>query len=126
MRNVWPVICLAAGAAFAQSPSDFRSSASITHAPGDALQRLTLPYEVYRDTRADLADIRIFNAKDEAMPMAFGAAPDPSRETPVATALPMFPLYGPPASRDVSNVDVRVKTTAGGAVVSVQARHARR
>lgn len=111
---------LVVAAAWAQSPGDFRSGAAVTPAAGDALQRLTLPFEAYRDTRADLADIRVFNAKGEAMPMAFGAAPDPSREAQATTALPMFPLYGAPSSQGVSNVDVRVKTTAGGAVVSVQ------
>jgi hypothetical protein len=72
------LLCVAT-TAFAQSPSDFRSSASVAAARGDALQRLTLPFEVYRDARPDFADIRIFNANGEAMD-GWTANPDPSRE----------------------------------------------
>ena len=113
-------LLLVATAAAAQSPSDFRSRVSLTPAAGDALQRFTLPVEAYRDTRPDLADIRVFNAKDEAMPMAYAADPDPSREAPPATSLPMFPIYGPRESRDVSNVDVVVNANRQGAIVSVR------
>src|SRR5205814_8515747 len=54
------VLVFAACAVAAQAPSDFRSSASITPRAGSPLQRFTLPFEAYRDARADLADVRIF------------------------------------------------------------------
>ena len=113
-------LLLVATAATAQTPSDFRSRASLTPAGGDALQRFTLPFEAYRDARPDLADIRVFNSTDEAMPMAYAAAPDPSREAPPAMSLPMFPIYGQRESRDAANVDVVVNANREGAIVSVR------
>jgi len=112
---------------FAQAPSDFRSSAPVAPARGDALQRLTLPFEVYRDARPDFADIRIFNANGEAMPMAYAADPDPSREEPAAVNLAMFPIYGTARteSREVGNVDLVVKSNRDGTIVSVKTNNAR-
>ena len=80
----------------AEQASDFRSTASVTPAAGDPLQRLTLPFEVYRDAKPDLADLRLFNAKGEGLPIAFAGTPEPTRETPRTTALSMFPLYSRP------------------------------
>jgi len=112
-------LLLAATAAAAQSPSDFRSRAELTPAAGASLQRFTLPFEAYRDTRPDLADIRIFNSADEMMPMAYASTPDPSRDAPVAKPLPMFPIYGQREKADVANLDVVVNANREGAIVSV-------
>ena len=109
------------GLAHAESPSDFRSQASVTIAPGDALQRLTLPKEAYRDARPDLADIRIFNAKGEVMPMAYAGIADPVIEEAPAVALPMFPIYSAPPGREgASRLDIRVRSGRDGTIVSVQ------
>ena len=83
----WLWFLCAALAASAQTPSDFRSSAPVTPAAGDPLQRLTLPVEVYRDAKPDLSDLRLFNAKGEALPIAFAGTPEPVIETPVTTTL---------------------------------------
>lgn len=107
--------------ASAQSPSEFRSSAPVNPAPGDALQRLTLPFEVYRDARPDMSDLRVFNAGGEAMPMAFAGVADPVRETPPGTVLPMFPLYGAAPGREADNrLDVRVQSNRDGTIVSIK------
>jgi hypothetical protein len=118
----WMVVCLLALAAHAESPSDFRSTAPVTPAAGDPLQRLTLPFEVYRDARPDLADLRLFNAKGEGLPIAFAGAPEPTRESPRTTALTMFPLYSrAPVNTDPSSrIDIRVKSGRDGTIVSVQ------
>ncbi|MBC8023792.1 MAG: DUF3999 domain-containing protein [Burkholderiales bacterium] len=114
-------MALAITAAHAQSPSDFRSQAPVTPAAGDPLQRLTLPFEVYRDAKPDLADIRLFNAKGEALPIAFAGTPEPSRETPPATPLAMFALYSrPPGREDTGRLDIRVRSGRDGTIVSVQ------
>ena len=114
------IVLLFAGAACAQDPADFRSRATVIPAAGDALHRLTLPFEVYRDARPDLADIRIFNASGEAMPIAFAGMPEPEKVAPVTTALPMFALYEPPRGEASQSIDVRVKSTADGTIVSVR------
>ena len=118
----WMVVCLLALSAHADSPSDFRSTAPVTPAAGDPLQRLTLPFEVYRDARPDLADLRLFNAKGEGLPIAFAGTPEPTRETPRTTSLSMFPLYSrAPATADSSSrIDIRVKSGRNGTIVSVQ------
>jgi hypothetical protein len=103
-------------------PSDFRSTAPVTPAAGDPLQRLTLPFEVYRDARPDLADLRLFNAKGEGLPIAFAGTPEPTRETPRTTSLSMFPLYSraPTTADSSSRIDIRVKSGRNGTIVSVQ------
>jgi hypothetical protein len=121
MKRICAALVLVAGAALAQEPSDFRSSAPVTPAPGDPLQRLTLPFEVYRDARPELSDIRLFNAKGEALPIAFAGTPEPSRETPAATPLAMFALYSrPPGRENAGRLDIRVRSGRDGTIVSVQ------
>ncbi|HSW83012.1 MAG TPA: DUF3999 domain-containing protein [Usitatibacter sp.] len=119
------ILCAATLAA-AQSPSDFRSSAPVAAARGDALQRLTLPFEVYRDARPDLADIRIFNAAGEAMPMAYAADPEPTRQEPASASLAMFPIFGAPRAEkgDVGNVELTVQSYKDGTIVSLKTKNA--
>jgi len=81
---------------------------------------LTLPFEVYRDARPDLGDIRIFNASGEAMPVAFAGMPDPEKVAPVTTKLAIFPLYEAPRGQESQSIDVRVKSNADGTIVSVR------
>ena len=104
----------------AQQPSDFRSSAPIILGGTDALHRMTVPYEAYRDSKPDLADMRIFNAKGEAMPIAFAGVPEPEQSAPVTTTLPIFPLFEPPRGQESQALDVRVKASADGTIVSVR------
>lgn len=103
MRFVAAVLASAALAASAQSIDDFRDRAPVT-LPGKApLYRIALPEAAYRDTRPDLADVRIFNASGETVPIALAAEPEPAREASPPVRLAMFPLTSlsprPPASR---------------------------
>jgi hypothetical protein len=112
------ILALAALPALAQAPSTFRSSAEVTLQGADALHRLELPFEAYRDARKDLADIRIFNREGDAVPIAW--APDPGKLTQPAPAvdLPMFPVRTvPPAGTPSTEVTIR---TADGTLVSVR------
>ena len=83
--------CIALGA-FAEERSDFSASAAVTPANADALQRFTLPLRAYRDTRRDLADVRVFNANGETVPIALAGDPDSVREPPRIAPLPLFPV----------------------------------
>ncbi len=56
MIRLWLGAALAAASAFADSPADYRSSAPVTPSGSDALHRVTLPFEAYRDTRRDFAE----------------------------------------------------------------------
>jgi hypothetical protein len=118
----WIAVGFVALGVHAQAPSDFRSTAPVTPAAGDPLQRLTLPFEVYRDARPDLADLRLFNAKGEGLPIAFAGTPEPVIETPATTTLSTFPLYSPaPRAGDAgsSRIDIRVNRGRDGTIVSV-------
>ena len=112
------LLAFAALPALAQSPSTFRSSAEVTPEGADALHRLEVPFEAYRDARKDLADIRIFNKEGDPVPIAW--APDPGRMTEPATPieLPMFPVRTVPAvGAPTTEVSIR---TADGTLVSVK------
>jgi hypothetical protein len=67
------LLALAACAArAAEGPEDFAARLEIEAPTGAPLLQLTLPADVYRAARrADLGDVRIFNAAGEAVPMAF-------------------------------------------------------
>ena len=127
MIRLWLGAALAAASAFADSPADYRSSAPVTPSGSDALHRVTLPFEAYRDTRRDFADIRIFNAAGEAMPIAFGSEPEASREALPAVVLPIFPINAAPGEPAISgkNLDVVVRSNSDGTIVSVQDRSTR-
>ena len=40
------------------------------------LQRFVLPFDAYRDSRRDLADVRVFNANGEPVPIALAGEPE--------------------------------------------------
>jgi hypothetical protein len=82
------------------------------------LLELALPDPVYqRVTRADLRDVRVFNAEGTPVPHAFCAAPEAT--TPVVTeeSLPVFELKSAARTEDSARIEVE---TAGGTQVNVQ------
>ena len=90
MKHALLIVLALALPAWAQGPDNFRAKARITVAEEDALQRLILPAEVYRDARADLGDVRVFNGAGEAVPIALSSDPERAREAQVSGALPQF------------------------------------
>lgn len=93
MRGAWRRVmfasCLwAAAGAAAQTPprsADFALRLPLTTS-GDGLHVLELPESVYRAAQSrNLADLRIFNAQDQALPIAF--VPPPAPVAPVATPI---------------------------------------
>jgi hypothetical protein len=124
MRILAIVAACAALHAFAESPGDFASGATLTPTGPDALQRFALPFEAYRDGRRDLADVRVFNAKGEPVPIAVAAEPERTKEAPRTVVLPQFAvstLAAPQGSRGGSEVTVR---TSDGTLVQIRGRGA--
>ena len=116
-------LAVLAFAAFAAHAEEFRSHAPITRQGNDPFQRIQLPFEAYRDTRADLGDLRVLNGRGEAVPIAFVGEAVPEREKPVNVRLPQFPVTAPAAaSTAAGRVDVRVRTMADGTLMSVEQR----
>lgn len=117
MKQIVAVIALAASPAFAEQPGDFAARAPIEIAAQDALQRIVLSNEVYRHARPDLGDVRIFNAKGDAVPMAFAGEAEPVREVPPGQSLPIFPVTAPVQPSGLPG-GIRIRE-ADGTIISI-------
>lgn len=124
MKRLLAVTSLAAASlAFAADaplrPDDFAFGLAIEPVAGAPLQQVTLPAAVYQSaTRADLGDLRVFNAAGELVPHAL-RRPAPATTAGEWAALPLFPLRGP-AARSPEELSLRVEKSASGAIVSVR------
>jgi hypothetical protein len=101
LRAMFVVCTCAASLAMAQTPSsaDFAVRLPL-QTTGDGLHVVELPEAVYRAAQArDLADLRIFNALDQALPIAFVLRPAPLVPTPTAIDLRLARL---PAESEAS------------------------
>ncbi len=121
MRRLALIAAWAALHAFAEAPGDFASSAPLTPAGADALQRFALPFEAYRDARRDLADVRVFNGAGEPVPIARAAGPASERETPRMVDLPQFAVSTLAPARDAAGTEVTVRMR-DGTLVAVRGR----
>ncbi len=119
---VW--LSLMAPVASAEAPlrlSDFAYGMTLQAEAASALYRVELPEEVYRRvTRADLGDLRIFNAAGEVVPHVL---PPPAREAqpPRLVGLPFFPLFAAP-DRQGSETTLRIAPDQQGALIDLQVR----
>ena len=121
MKRLVVMMALAAALpAWAQGPEDFKSKAHIATAEEDPLQRLVLPAEVYRDTRPDMADIRVFNGAGETVPIALGTEPERAREAQSSQPLPQFPVTSLDIAPEHVGVSIRM---SDGTLVSVTGRN---
>jgi hypothetical protein len=124
MRYVLAVVLAATLPAHGE---DFRSKAPITVQGTDPFQRIELPFEAYRDTRRDLGDLRVLNAKGEAVPLAFVGEAVPEREKPVNVRLPQFAATTlAPTAATSGKVEIHVRTAADGTLRYVESRSANR
>lgn len=115
-----PVLLLAAGAvAAAPRTEDYAQGIRIDAYSGRPLVETLLPDTVYQTiTRADLGDVRIFNADGVPVPHAFCASPVTSGPAITRESLPVFELQAAPqANNDGTRVEV---ATAGGTQVTVR------
>src|SRR5687767_6089111 len=112
-------LAVAALPAYAQAPSQFRTSAPLTISGGDALHLADLPFEAYRDARNDLADVRIFNAGGESVPFAWAGQSDPVLEATPPIELPIFPVSRLDAVTSGQGAEVTVRA-ADGTLVSIR------
>ncbi len=113
------LIFLAALSAYAQAPTQFRTSAPLSISGGDALHLADLPLEAYRDARSDLADVRIFNAAGESVPFAWAGKSDPVLEVAPPIDLPIFPVSRLEPVTSGAGAEVTVRA-ADGTLVSVR------
>lgn len=100
-------------------PADFGYGCALPATSGAGVFRASLPLAVYEKTlRADLGDMRVFNAAGEMVPHAVRRVAEEPKET--RTSVPLFLLPGTlgPLTGDLS---LRVIRSAAGAVVTVDA-----
>ena len=103
--------------ALAATPDDFAGGYELETRQGFALQRLELPWEVYdASTRADLGDMRVFNAAGQEVPMLLRRA---TSEDARPVDLPVFRLAATGDGRDY-DFRLRVRTSDQGAVVETR------
>lgn len=106
---------LAASPIFAAPPSknDYASGMSVAAPYSQPMIETVLPEEVYRlATRADLGDLRVFNAEGVPVPHAFCAAPQATDPKVMEQSLPVFVLGGR-ETVNASGARVEVQTSAG-------------
>lgn len=111
------VCALLAAATDAPAPSDFAFALPI-HAEGNApAYRVALPPTVYQGvTRADLADLCVFDADGKPVPYALRTEPAAAAQT-LSAVLPLFPIPG--GVRASEDLAVRVERRADGTIVNV-------
>ena len=115
--------CATLVAATAQTPAsaDFAVRLPLTTS-GDGLHVVEFPEAVYRASRTrDLTDLRIFNARDEALPIAYVPAPAPLAPTSPAVDLRLARLPAETAAREslLRTFALRVERDRERAVVEI-------
>ncbi len=99
-------------------PSDFRYSAPLLLDGANALNRAVLPLAVYQGAvRADLGDLRVFNADGEVVPHTV-RRPAPAAAHPVTINLPFFPIYSS-ASSELQDLQLQVRKDASGTIINL-------
>lgn len=108
---------LGPAAVVAQDIGALRHRAAILVPDGHPHYRVVLPAAVYAGVgRRDLGDLRILNARGEAVPYAF-VPREPTGPAPVlAAAAKLFPVYGPEA-RGIDGVKLDVVRGKTGTVI---------
>ncbi len=105
-RWIFTLACLLALPAAADAtldPSAFAEGFRIDMTAGSPIYRLRLPERVYTiSTRRDLGDVRVFNHAGDEVPHAIRRQRPDRTESMYTTDLPMFPVYGDLARRDIS------------------------
>ena len=115
------LVLLFASAAFAQPAGPFTASAPLTLGGTEGLHRVELPPEAYRETRRDLADVRILNGRGEAVPIAFAGDVDAQREVLPIVELPLFPVSSLAPAQGGRGSEVTVRTQ-DGTLVSIRGK----
>lgn len=111
------LISFSAAAAPPLEPADFAYGIPLNADPGNSVNRIMIPEAVYKGvTRADLSDVRVFNAAGEVAPSAVDRRPTiPTIIDLAVVPLPIFSL----TRESASNVPLSVEVTANGTLTRV-------
>ena len=116
------LVATAAGAAPAERAGDFASGIPLSLEGDRAFYRVELPGAVYSGSaRADIGDLRVFNADDAMVPYAYLPRPAPGRQQRSPAPLSLFPLFADRDAVDPSGLALSVTRNAAGTIISVTA-----
>ena len=116
---------LVAANAKADAPADY-SGQALLQTEGEATwYRLAVPMSVYwAAAHADLRDLRVFNAADEALPYTLTATEEQRTEIRREVPARLFPLYGAKNDTDSRNdLSMRVRRDASGVLIEILSDH---
>ena len=117
------LLSIALTTAHAETPGDFASRQPLATSGDKAFFRLELPDSVYDGAgRADLGDLRVFNADGASVPYAFMPRPTPVSAGTPRRALALFPLTVDTTAPNAGDVAINVRRDAAGTTVDVRAR----
>jgi hypothetical protein len=107
----------------AVAPSDFAMRQPLATPGGSAFYRLELPGSVYDGAaRADLGDLRVFNANGEAVPYAFLPRPAPVATASASRAFAIFPLTLDTTRPGSADLSIHFRVDADRKVVDIRSR----
>ena len=119
MKRVLLFACALALNASAETPEEFRYSIPLTTQSNEGLNRVELPLAVHQGAaRADLGDLRVFNARGEKVPFAFAGQPKTEVAKRPATALPIFPIRQAQRTQAAS-FDLQIRQRSDGTLISL-------
>ncbi len=103
-------------------PQDFAFGMEVRTTQEAAAYRLTVPLQIYRDCRrADLGDLRVFNARGEPVPHTFERPRAATTAEPAPRHMPLFALRGDPQA--ALNA-MRVTIESGRGAVDIRTQEA--
>lgn len=99
-------------------PDAYAVQLPLEPAAGGSLQRLTLPAAaLVALKRADLGDVRVFDARGRVVPLAL--LDHPSHEAQQSTAVQVYPVVGPPGALEGDGLSIRIEGNRVARVVTV-------
>ncbi|HSD61255.1 MAG TPA: DUF3999 domain-containing protein [Burkholderiales bacterium] len=105
----------------ALKPDDFAFAIPIEAPTNAAHLRLDIPLPVYQKAlRADLGDLRVFNAAGEVVPHAIVMPPATRSRTESLAPLSFFPLNARRESKGVEGLEIVARKGAAGTVLEVR------
>lgn len=116
-------LVLATVSVAAEAPSDFAMRQPLATPGGSAFYRLELPDSVYDGAaRADLGDLRVFNASGEPVPYAFLPRPAPLAAASAPRAFAIFPLMVDTTRAGSGDLSIHFRVDADRKVVDIRTR----
>jgi hypothetical protein len=122
MRHLIPVVLCLPALAAAEQPQDFAYGIPLAVDGREALYQVEVPRAVYEGVvRADLGDVRVFNAAGEVVPHALRPRVTTGKAAPQPVKVALFPIRTD-APAGIDGLDLRVEKSGDRTVVNLRTR----